>query len=180
MSKKKFKIKGRTIGIILIIVLLSVGLSAIFGAITKGFQDFDVREVNPDNHLKVESYVEGLDAKREDGLTVTVDEDGVIKINGKNKTEEAIQIAIQEITLEVGKYTISSGSKNTDEKACFLSIVYSEETVIADTDEATFTITANGTAATVYFTVNAGENVDITLKPVLVEGSKVASFYVIA
>ena len=181
MSKKRFRIKGRTIGIILICVLLSVGLCAVFGAITKGFQDFDVREVNPDNLLKVESYVEGLDAEREDGLTVTVDDDGVIKLSGKNKTEEAVQIVVQEVTLEVGKYTISSGSKNTDEETCFISVVNGEETIIADTEkDSTFTITTNDTTVTVYITVNAGETVDLTFKPVLVEGSEAGAFYVIA
>ena len=173
--------KGKIALLCLAVILLAVGLCAIIGRVTKGFQDFDVREINPDNLLKAESYTEGLDAEREDGLKVTVNDDGVITVSGKNKTEEAIQIAVQEVTLEVGKYTLSSGSKETDEDTCFMSIVNGEETVIADTeDDSTIIITANDTVCTVYITVNAGENVDITFKPVLVEGSEAGAFYVIA
>ena len=175
--KKFFK---RPAGIILVAVLIAVGVSAIFGFITKGFQEFDIREPNPDNIINVEQYNEALDAEREDGLTVEVDEDGAITVSGKNKTEADVKIAIQDVTLEVGKYTISSGAKNTDDETYFLSIVNGEEEIIADTeDDSTIAITANDTTCTIYITVCAGESVDTTFYPVLVEGSKTGDFYVI-
>ena len=175
--KKFFK---KLAGIILVAVLIAVGVSAIFGAITKGFQEFDIREPNPDNIINVEQYNEALDAEREDGLKVEFDEDGAITVSGKNKTEEDVKIAIQDVTLEVGKYTISSGAKNTDDETYFLSIVNGEEEIIADTeDDSTIAITANDTTCTIYITVCAGESVDTTFYPVLVEGSKTGDFYVI-
>ena len=170
----------KTVGIVAVAVLLGVALSAIFGAITNGFQDFDIREVNPDNIINVESYVDNLDAEREDGLKIEVSEDGAITVSGKNKTEQDVKIEIQDVTLEVGKYTISSGAKNTDEKTYFLSIVNGEDEVIADTeDESTIAILANNSECTIYITICAGESVDTTFYPVLVEGTKTASFYVI-
>lgn len=167
-------------GIVLVSVLLAVAVSALFGAFTKGFTDFDLKTPNEDNILSVENYNENLDAKREDGLEIEVSEHGEISVSGKNKTEEAVQIAVQEVTLEVGKYTFSSGAKNTDKDTYFMSIVNGEQTVIADQDEdSTFTITANDTTCAVYITVNAGETIDTTFRPVLVEGSEAGSFFVI-
>ena len=175
--KKFFK---KPAGIITIAVLIAVGVSAIFGALTNGFQEFDIRKPNPDNIINVEQYNDALDAEREDGLTVEVDEDGAIKVSGKNKTESDVVIAVQEVTLEVGKYTISSGAKGTGDETYFLSIVNGEEEVIADTEEdSTIAITANDTTCTINITICAGESVDVTFYPVLVEGTNAANFYVI-
>ncbi|MBQ8738162.1 MAG: hypothetical protein IJZ04_01560 [Clostridia bacterium] len=176
----KRKIFGNKAGIITVAVLIAVGLSALFGFITKGFTDFDVRELNPDNLINVEAYNDTLEDKRDDGLAITVSEEGEITVEGKNKTEADVMIAIQDVTLEVGKYTISSGVKNTDEDTYYLSIVNGEETIIADMEEdSTFTIATNDTTCTVYIVVCAGENVDATFRPVLVEGSSAGDFYTI-
>lgn len=176
----KRKSKGKTIGIIALCILLGVALCSIVGKITDGFTDFDIRSLNEDNLLSVEDYAEGLDEKRDDGLTVTVSEKGVITVEGENETEADVKIAVQDVTLDTGKYTISSDAKGVKDDTYYLCIVNGDKTIIADTeDDSTFTIFADDTTCTVYIVVCAGETVDATFKPVLVEGSEAGSFYVI-
>lgn len=163
---------------IIVGVLLISGISAL-AVWTDGFTAWDVTEINEDNLIKVENYNESLDAEREDGLDVEIDEDGVITVEGENETEETVKIAVCSITLGKGEYTIASHASGTSNKTYYMSIEDGENIVIADEDEdSTFDVDTE-TTYTVYIVVCAGEEIDTTFKPVLVEGDKAGSFYVV-
>ena len=162
--------------IALVLVIAAVASLAVW---TEGFTAWKIRELNEDNLIKSENYVDGLDDKREDGLKIEVDEDGVITVEGENETEDDVKIVVTTVTLKAGEYTISSSAKGTDDKTYYLSIEAGDNVIIADEDEdSTFEVDEE-TTYTVYIVVCAGEEIDTTFKPVLVNGDEAGSFFVI-
>lgn len=178
----RIKKTGKTALIIVSSVLIAVAICSMFGAITKGFTDFDMKELNSANYINVDEYVQ-LPEVREDGLSVKVSDTGEITVSGKNETAEAVKIAIQEVTLDIGKYTLGSNCNTTSEDTYYLCVETGEgediTTVIADTDNSTFTVKADDTVYTVYIVINVGERINATFKPVLNEGASLEPFYVI-
>ena len=169
---------SQIVGIIAIAVLLSVALSSLFGVITKGFNDFDFRTVNEANKIKVDDYSTTLyDDKRADGLTVDVSEHGEITISGENMGETDIIIDVVDVTLDFGRYNLSSGTE-TDDDTYYLQITDGTTTVVADLDdESILQVTEDGTSYSVQIVVKAGEKINTTFKPVLVEGSHAEEFF---
>ncbi|MBQ7789227.1 MAG: hypothetical protein IJ398_06225 [Clostridia bacterium] len=173
----------KIIGLVLL-VLLGVGLLTGIGACTNGFTSFDMREPNPDNLIKVEDYVETLTEKRDDDIEITVSEMGEIKVVGENETDSDIEIIVTEITLDEGEYTLSSSAKGVDDDTYYLCIKTGEgetlQVIYADSDDdSTFEVEADDTTYTVAIVICAGEEIEATFKPVLVEGDEVGKFYVI-
>ena len=163
----------------IIVLVLAVSGIASLAVLTEGFTSWDIRELNEDNLIVVDNYVDGLDDEREDGLTVEFNDDGVITVEGENEGTTNIKIKVADITLDEGEYTISSHSKNPSEDTYYLSIERGTSVVIADMDEdSTFEV---GTSATysVYIVVCPGVEIDSTFKPVLVPGDEAGRFYVI-
>lgn len=176
---KKRNLKN-TLGIIAICVLLSTAVLGIIAGVTDGFQDFEMREVNEDNLINVDNYIATLEDKRTDGLKVEVNDDGVIAITGENETETDVEIEVCSVTLKADEYTLSCEAKGIDDKTYYLKAVdeTNDVTVIVDSDkEETFNIEAEATYK-IYIVVCAGEEIDTTFKPVLVEGDEPGDFYV--
>lgn len=175
---------GKTIGVIVLIVVLCTGILGIIGTITKGFTDFEVRVPNEKNLIQVDNYFTTLEDKREDGLSIEVNEDGVIAVTGKNNSTEDVVIDICSVTLKAGKYTLSSSAKGTSDKTYYLvattGVGDSAFEIKGDTEkESTFSIEEE-TEFTISIVVCAKESINTTFKPVLNEGDKPVDFYVIS
>ena len=176
MSKTKDKII-----IIIVCVLLTFALCTLFGFLTNGtwnVNDMELRSVNEDNLIKVDSYdVEDLNTGL--GYTIDVTENGQIKISGENETEESQQIKVQELTLAKGTYTFSSGVKGTSKNGYNMAIVIGENTYYADFGtDSTFTVEEEATV-TVYINIGAKTECNVTFSPVLIEGEEAGDFFVI-
>ena len=173
---------GKTIGIIVLIVVLCTGILGIIGACTKGFTDFEVRVPNEDNLIQADDYKSTLEDKREDGLKLEVNDDGVIAITGENKTEADVEITICDVVLKADEYTLSANAKGVDDKTYYLKAVDStnDVSIVVDTDKSeTFEVTTEGTYS-IIIVVCAGEEINTTFKPVLNEGDEPVDFYVIS
>ena len=180
MFKKK-NLKS-TLGIIAICVLLSSAVLGIIAGVTDGFQDFEFRQVNEDNLINVDNYISTLDGYKQDGLNVSVNDDGVIAVTGENETETDVEIEVCSITLKADEYTLSCESKGIDDKSYYLIARTGEgdsaTTIVIDSDKSeTFDVTEES-EFTIYIVVCDGEEIDTTFKPVLVEGDEPGNFFV--
>lgn len=163
---------------IVLLVLAIAGISAL-ATWTEGFTAWDLKELNEENLVNVANYDATFDTADYDDLDIEVDEDGVITIEGENKGAEDLKIKVATVSLTKGEYTISSGAKGTDDKTYYMSIIIGDKEIIADDGEdSTFKVETEDTFD-IYITVCDGEEIDTTLKPVVVEGDKAGSFYVI-
>ena len=170
---------------IVVLLLLIVGVSSL-STWTDGFTAWDLKEVNEDNIINVDDYVYGLDDKREDGLKIEIDDDGIITVEGENEgTEDIVITVIGSFGLKDGEYTFGTSAKGTDDKTYYMCIMSDDEVIVADYDEEedrTFEVENDSGTSNVYqlcIVVCAGEKIDTTFKPVLVDGDKEGSFYVI-
>ena len=168
---------------IIIIIAVVLGIAAIssLAVFTDGFKTWDIREVNEDNLVNVSIYDDTLEDKREDGIKVEVDENGVIEVTGENETNADVTINVCEVTLNKGEYTFGSSAK-TDKKEYYMTLSNSDSTIVIndydDVDDRTFKVDTE-TTFTLSIVVKSGEEIDVTFKPVLVEGDKEGKFFVI-
>ena len=168
----------KNILVIIFCIFASVLISSLVGSLTNGFVDWDFHIVNEKNLISIDNYDSALTAEI-DGIDIEVDEDGVITVDGENKGTGDLKIKVADLTLKKGEYTFSSSAKGADDKTYFMSIENGNTVVKADDGEdSTFDVKEEATY-TVYITICAGEEIDTTFKPVLVDGDKVGSFYVI-
>ena len=174
--RRKFKTKGIISLIVAVLVIAAISSLAVF---TDGFTEWDIRDVNPDNLIKVDDYSSTLDAKRTDGLKVDFDEDGVITVDGKNSGATDIKIEVATITLAKGQYTFSTSARGADDKTYYMSLETTDLKIMADDGEDSTFIVDTETEFVIYIVVCAGEEIDTTFKPVLVTGDDEGSFYII-
>ncbi len=168
-----------SLGLIVIIILCCTAILGLIGAVTDGFEDFEFRQINEDNIIKVENYSDSLTAKHE-GLTCEVNKDGVIAISGKSKGGTSGEFIVQtNITLEPGEYTLScDGVKGLDDDTYYLVLSSSNASVILDNDKPeTFTVTES-TTYTLIIVIEEDVEVNAKFKPVLVKDDEAGSFYV--
>lgn len=161
----------------LVVLLLAVAGIASIAVWTEGFTAWEITEVNESNLINVSLYDGTLDNRRTDGLTVDVDEDGKITVEGKNDGETDIKIKVGEVKLAEGEYTFSA-ARSTSKKTYYMSLE-NGDTVIYNNDgkNSTFDVETE-TTYSIYIVVNAGQEIDTTFKPVLVAGDEAGSFYV--
>ena len=166
--------------VLLILVVTSISVIVTW---TNGFTDFEIKELNPDNLFNASMYSDALANKRSDGLKVDVDDDGVITIDGENKTDDDVMIVVGQLTLAKGEYTISSSARGTGTKTYYMQIHYgtgeTETVIIADDGEDSTFELEEETECIVEIIVCAGEEIDTTFKPVIVSGDKAGRFYII-
>lgn len=172
-KEKNFK-KKRTFkkffGIIATVLLCTL-LVSVVGFATSGFTNGDPqtwfqKERNPDNLIDVKNYL--LEDGRDDGkgIKVKVDDDGVIKLNGKATSENNFRVA--EVVLEPGTYTIS-GIKSCDGYA--LEVIGANNLhAKAGISGATFTIEQTETVTVNIYVAEGTRLVNKTFQPCLVEG----------
>lgn len=176
-----------SLGLIAIIVLCSTALLGVIAAVTDGFQDFEFRQVNEDNLINVDNYVSTLDGYNENGIKVTVNDDGVIAVKGKVEIDDDYEytyIQVTSVDLKAGnEYTLScDGTKGIDDKTYYLALGDGEDhmrvcVLDKSNDDVTFKV-ENDTSVDLYIIICNGEKIDTTFKPVLVADDEPGDFYV--
>lgn len=172
-TEKNFK-KKRTFKTVLTVVatvLVSTLLVSVVGFATSGFTNGDPqswfqKERNPDNLIDVKEYL--LEDGRDDGkgIKVKVDDDGVIKLNGKATSENNFRVA--EVVLEPGTYTIS-GIKSCDGYA--LEVIGANNLhAKAGISSATFTLEQTETVTVSIYVAEGTHLFNKTFQPCLVNG----------
>ena len=177
-GEKKTKKKGfwKTVGIVLA-ALLSVALLGGIATVSLN----SLKERNPANLLKVDdTYL--VDTNTAYGLSVEVDEDGIIKFDGQSSRRQ--EIIVQKLKLEPGVYTLSGINKVDITKMDLCATWGKGNIASAGTDSATFELKEE-TEVTVSIVIaesnrEVGDTVvwqNKTIKPVLVKGTTAGDFY---
>ena len=179
----------------IILILAAVMITGALSVATDGFRDFNPFERNEANLLTVGedgNLLEKIDTDAlPKGLDVTMDEKGVITIDGdsSDETTHSIVTLSQEITLEAGKtYTFTTGKKGVNKdtvsgKDVNVMLYGTNTSYIADVcglgKDGTFTIAEDATDLTFVLkvTIYPGEYDNVRLYPVLVEGDTAAAFF---
>ena len=162
---------------LLITVLIAVVCSSCLGWLTAGFQNFDVaqrfeKERNPDNLITISSVTLAT-TRHSSGIDVTVDEDGVVTLDGK--VTEDIQLPYATVSLQPGEY-ILSGDEKGSAGTYYLSIVVGEQTIYGNLD-GKFTVETAG-SYTITINVEADTQLrNVKLYPVINSGDSAVDFY---
>ena len=193
---KKFFRKHKWLGLILVL-LASVVVTGFVSTRTDGFNDMAglfTRDLNEDNILQIGDdgnyTVEGGKTlvRENNGLIVTVANNGALKINGDIETESGtFDYVFATVTLPAGTYTLTSGKNGASETASVKNVWLSVRN--ADTDAAicngdfggsaqdgTFELTSE-TQVEVVVNIYPAEYDGYTVYPVLVKGSEAGGFY---
>lgn len=163
--------------LILCCILATVFLVSIIGSVTNGFDDlfnpseWNAKEINQDNLIKKSLYTISTESHPE-GIDVTVNDDGLIRVKGENKTDEDFSLDICTVSLPAGKYTFTSGVAGCSASKYYLIA----GTYYADFNNNTFELTTE-TELTVSMIVKPGEKISTTFSPVIVPGEESGSFY---
>lgn len=185
--------------IIVCAVLAASTLLASLGFLLKGFTNRDVtswfeRELNPDNLIKEENYVDNLADELKNGLKVNYKDSGEIVLYGKvdddTKTgdQQPDPITFVSVTVDPGKvYTLSSGNKNSSEKTFGLQCEWVDangEKVSAKAADDALKIDLTKHTEVVTLTISFYYENDVTylgifsyLRPTLVVGESAGDFY---
>ena len=170
-----FRMKAKTkrivilVGAILLTVLAVVGLSKVTGV-----ADWNFRKVNPDNLYQDFTFVkdEGVLNDGDQGVVIEIDEDHVVKVDGKAKSTVTETIASG--TLKAGTaYVFDSGLKDGSKATVYMSVRNTTtDTVIASSYRGAVVIEAleADTAVTIEVTVVEDTEVNEKLRPVLNKG----------
>ena len=168
--KQKTKRMLKRVGIFLLVAILG-GLTASF-AMTAA-NGFD-RELNPENIIDVDKYTVKDGDSSGKGIKVSVNDDGVIKLNGE--ASENDEYTVTTLSLAAGTYTISGYDSNS--KGVTLKAVYNGTiTAISGTTYATFTLETETSVSIVITIAEDYYCFNTTIKPVLVEGDEAGDFY---
>ena len=180
------KLSKRTKNTIIVILLVAstVVLTGLLGFATNGFsetnpENWELYSINKDNYFKVDDYtVKTINSGN--GYNITVTDNGQIKISGKNETESAVEIEVQQIKLPAGTYTFTSGANGTSLQGYNMCLKDSSTGVYyADFGEnSTFTL-ASETELTAYINIGAEKTCNVTFSPVIIEGEEKGSFFTV-
>lgn len=179
-SNNNYKTKRtwKTIGILLLAIIGVTFLTSSVGFMSGGFMESNPlewmeRDLNPDNLIKVDQYLIKDDHDDNKGIELSVDDNGVIKMNGKATSDNTFTIV--EVDLLPGTYTIS-GLKSTDNYGLMV-VGGTQINAKSGGSSATFTVeTAQRVAVQLY--VKEDTRVFYkTVRPVLVMDKDPGSFY---
>lgn len=161
----------------MLLIALAVCLCAtLIGAIAVDNAKWKVR--NDENLLTVdETYIKSQ--KLENGLSVNVDDDGVIKLRGT--VDEDWTETVTEVTLVAGTYTLGGMTCDEDSKVALFADVGGVKHYAGSDDKdhgATFTISVQ-TVVTIQVSVEKDTNLLIakTIRPTLADGDDEIEFY---
>lgn len=185
--------------IIVCAVLAASTLLASVGFLSRGFTNTDVtswfkRELNPDNLIKEENYVDNLEDELKNGLKVDYKDSGEIVLYGKvdddsiTGDQQPDPITFVSVTVDPGKvYTLSSGNKNVSEKTFGLQCEWVDangEKVSAKAADDALKIDLTKHTEAVTLTISFYYENDVTylgifsyLRPTLVVGESAGDFY---
>ena len=181
------------------IVALVLAVCALFGALfacgsyaTDGFTNWDPtswfeRDLNPDNLLKREDYIEALPEEIEGGLKFKWNENGSVKISGifeeKNPSESFYTFVFTDVTLPAGTYVLSTGNDKANTNTFGLRMEYpiGAEKKCVDVGADNYKFTLEG-ETNVVLSVFVAKNerfygINSYINPVLVAEGDTVSFY---
>ena len=174
MKKKKFNSqKAKRIAKRVALVLVAALVGGVMGSMVTTNGGIFNRDLNEDNLIKAENYLVKDEDDNDKGITVTVKEDGTIKLNGTAKEDDEYTVA--EVVLQPGTYTIS-GVKS-DKDGYGLKAVFGTNEHFAGTKTETFTVTTATTVSIVIYAVEDTFCLNTTIRPVLVAGDEAGEFY---
>lgn len=168
--KAKTKRTLKRIGMFLLVAILGGAISAVAITAINGSE----KELNPDNIIKAADYDLEDGADNGKGVKASVNEDGIIKLNGKATSDD--EFVVCTVTLDPGEYVISGLDSKVD-GVSLKAVASSQEYVSGITDKDHFVVESQTTYSIVitvkegYFCFNK------TVKPVLVEGDTAGEFY---
>ena len=167
---------------IIIGVLAACLLMGAVGWLSSGFTDFTKDGIsskfeptlNADNLYSAECVV--LESGNSgDGVSITVNDNGSIKVKGKNESEtEVLEYTIGTITLDAGTYTFTAlegASKNT----ALVVAVNGENEYCADFGANTFTL-ESVTELVIKLVIKPETEINATVYPVIVPVEEAADF----
>ncbi len=119
--------KRKMIATMVAIVLVACTGLILIGNLSKGFQNMDptewqLREVNEDNLYQAMNFADddGVLSGGENGVTVSIDDDNIIKVSGT--AEEATSIPIGTYTLKKGTSYVFNSGMNGSKGTAYLKL----------------------------------------------------------
>ena len=114
---------------VVVSLLIACAGMVLLGNVSQGFQNWDTAEwslkkVNPDNLYQQLDFAD-TDGKLEngaDGITVTIDEDKVLKVNGTAQAEKVVVVGTTTLKQNTD-YVFGSNLKNGTNKTIYLRLV---------------------------------------------------------
>lgn len=177
MKVKRLKFSWLTaIALVLIAVTLTSVLVRVSDGFDKKFSDWSFKELNEDNLYQSLSFADtdGVFASGEDGITVELLEDNVLKVKGEAESTKTYTIG--SITLKQGQsYVFDSGLKNGTKGTVYMSIrETSTDSVLASSYSGPVVVSAqdSDTAVTIELTVVKDTSLNLSVKPVFCIGNK--------
>ena len=180
MRVKRLKFNWLTaVALVLVAVTLTALIGNLSGGFQKGVKDWSVREVNKDNLYQSLTFADndGVWASGEDGISVDLKDDNVIKVRGTSQKD--LDYTIGSITLKAGtSYVFDSSLNDGSNGTIYMSVVnQSTGASIASSYRAPVLIRGNDiTADTEVFirlTIKDDTDVNVTLRPILCVASSV-------
>lgn len=167
--KNKTKRLIKRVCMIIVVVVLG-GLIASFAIISaKGFD----KDLNPDNLISVGYLIED-DENNGRGIDISVNDDGVIRLNGKATSDDEFSVCF--LTLQPGVYTISGLESNLD--GVSLKAIYNgNSSAVSGLKNDTFVL-ESASSVEIVISIKEGTRCwNKTIRPVLVKGDEPGDWY---
>lgn len=178
MSKKdnyKSKRRMKLLGIFLAGVLACSALVSVVGFASNGWKESSPmewfnQERNDENLIVFDDenpYLIEDDYENDKGIKIRVTDNGTIKVNGKSTEDQTI--AIKEVNLQPGTYTIS-GANSNDKSALVVTGSFGEKKAGVTND--TFTLETAETVTISIFLAEDAFFLNKTFKPCIIPGTE--------
>ena len=181
------------------IVAVSLAVCTLFGALfagasfmTDGFTKMDPsewfeRDINPDNLIKRDDYVEALPEETEGGLSLDWRKNGSVRISGKleesNPSDSFYRVVFTDVTLPAGKYTLSCGNDKANTNTFGLRMEYNlgaeKQSIDVGAEDFTFELDSETTVVLSIFVAKNERfyGINSFINPILVSEGQTVSFY---
>ena len=171
----------RTASLILVSVLLSVFAVGALGGLDNVFE----KDLNPDNLLKYEDYVENLmKDETEGGMHIKWKDDGSFALWGKHSDDDITNATLVDyefvtVVLEPGTYTLSANNKDAGDNFGLYALIAGEtEKQRTDDGVVSFDVTEGQTAVSIgWYVKNNQRLIYEKIEPTLVAGDTAIEFY---
>ena len=159
------------------IIAIAVVICTCLGWLTAGFQSLDFaerfqRERNSENLITIED-VSLTSVNHESGIEVTVDDNGVVTLNGES--DEDLVLTYATVALEPGDY-ILTGAEDGSKSTYYLSVTVGSDVIKGDFN-GEFTVKTAGTYTIQIHIKGETALKNVKLYPVVNEGDEAVKFY---
>ena len=174
----KIRINKQMIITVIIAVFASVLVVALVGnaagLFAKDIKDIELRPLNENNVLSSVTYEEKT-FNDGNGVKAVINENGSVKLSGKNNSSSEIKIEYAKVSLAAGEYTLW-GAPNGANATYHLVAEVNGQSYISDFNNNKIVLDANSDV-TIYIVVKPDASVNTTLLPVLCKGTENVGFY---